>query len=256
MSSIPDTGSSTASGSTSESILHTGEGPPLILVFLASGLFVGAVLSILALRRLYPSLRFVQPAPRPQPPEGFFRQKPQIWDTSLRPPNIGVSAGCRASSRDRWHAPPGKWQDMMPLAAQFLPPSYLSGESTLAQELTTHPDATSPVGAPSDCPRRLLFARLLDYGRPREITEGSQPALSDPETAEPQRGQLQVAIVISMPSPSTLQSSCMEKTRSSYSEDGVLTAQGPPWDYSIGMATVPDVLTLPNTDDHGEQGLG
>lgn len=63
------------------SVLSTSKGPPLILVFLASGLLVGAVLTILLLRHVYPN-RFASRTPpvrarKPNRPPG---ERPKLWD--------------------------------------------------------------------------------------------------------------------------------------------------------------------------------
>ena len=63
------------------SVLHTSKGPPLILVFLASGLLVGAVLTILLLRHVYPN-RFASRTPpvRPRKRNGALGERPRLWD--------------------------------------------------------------------------------------------------------------------------------------------------------------------------------
>lgn len=238
MSTTPDTPSPIDG---SGSLIHSSAGPPLILVFLGTGLFVGAVISILVLRRIYPSMRFVNPArSRLAVTEPVLNQKPLLWDVYVGRPDSSCSSNTwsrRGSAMGS--ARPDGWPEMMPLSGRFLP-----SPQTLINRVSPSTAATQPTPSAQTSSllnglcHTLFGSRTASRDRKNIELSSEHLAVGD----QPPLGRLQVAVLISMPYPSHGRSSsherCMEKA--SFPEQVLMEGQS--WEYCVGLAEVPDVL--------------
>ncbi|KZT01064.1 uncharacterized protein LAESUDRAFT_816146 [Laetiporus sulphureus 93-53] len=171
---------------TPATVAQSTDGPPLILVFLASGLFIGAVLSIVVLRRVYPSMSFMNPTRRVIPIERPLVEKPRLWDmcAGLELRHDGVGDSQKKNRGDIG----GRWQTILPLSARFLPRAsdYASGPALPHRS------------------RRLLFERRSPAVRAEKLPAGRVPD-------DLQIGKLQIAVLIAMPSSHGTRWHCAEK---------------------------------------------
>ncbi|PCH35114.1 hypothetical protein WOLCODRAFT_155785 [Wolfiporia cocos MD-104 SS10] len=213
MSDIPQT-----SYSGSSSVIHSSDGPPLILVFLASGLFVGAVLSVLALRRIYPTINFTsRRLHAPEPAQE--KERPKLWDVYIDPDSLPPPDGEKGGGGG-WSV--DKWADILPLAVRYLPPP-------------SWPPAPPPVVLPPQ-PSRPRFSYFQRADRPHSAAPASIAVAmtENPHTPSPP-GKLQIAVTIAMPSR---ERSCFTKEKAGPS---MSPFPGETVEYCIGLTELPAV---------------
>ncbi|EPT02127.1 hypothetical protein FOMPIDRAFT_1048140 [Fomitopsis schrenkii] len=199
------------------SVLSTSKGPPLILVFLASGLLVGAVLTILLLRHVYPN-RFASRTPpvrarKPNRPPG---ERPKLWDVYCY--SDAESGG-------------GRWASVLPLAAAFPPEP---------EEPVTEPAPATPAYRPHPWPWVDGLLRTFRHRRHAPAHADVEQASAATDGDRPSMAPLQIAVIVAMPSrQSALRGSwsCPEKAPSPEPEEET--------ELCIGFAEVPDVARYP-----------
>jgi len=239
MSTTPDTPSPIDG---SGSLIHSSAGPPLILVFLGTGLFVGAVISILVLRRIYPSMRFVNPArSRLAVTEPVLNQKPLLWDVYVGRPDSSCSSSIWSRrGGDMGSARTYDWPEMMPLSARFLPSPQTLINRVSPSTSTTQPTLSAQTSSLLNGLCHTLFGSRTASPSDRKNIQLLSEHLAVED--QPPLGRLQVAVLISMPYPSHGRSNsherCMEKA--SFPEQVLMEDQS--WEYCVGLAEVPVVL--------------
>ncbi|KAI0718715.1 hypothetical protein C8T65DRAFT_693596 [Cerioporus squamosus] len=175
------------------SIFQSPGGPPLILVCIAAGLLLGAFLGILLMRRIRPTIAVqrmhgINGFPDPQKKLG---EKPKLLDVHIVPrSDPGGVAGAGGE--------PGRWQGLFPFAALHL----------------QSPDASAASGAPpssaspgrNEIWRRRLLARIPAQLRPfsRRTHDPHAPAKTQVGDGTPSLREVQLAVMVSMPSPHPL----------------------------------------------------
>ncbi|KAI0728459.1 hypothetical protein C8Q72DRAFT_369981 [Fomitopsis betulina] len=193
------------------SVLRTSKGPPLILVFLASGLLVGAVLTILLLRHVYPN-RFASQTPpvRARKQTRPFGERPKLWDVYCY--SDAESGG-------------GRWALVLPLAAAFPPEP---------EGLVTEPAPATSSYRPHPWPWVDGLLRTFSQRRCASAhTDLEASAATDDRSS---MAPLQIAVIIAMPSR-------QPALRGSWSCPGEKPAPEPEdeKDLCIGFAEVGDV---------------
>ncbi|CCM00642.1 uncharacterized protein FIBRA_02679 [Fibroporia radiculosa] len=202
-------------------VLNSANGPPLILVFVASGLLVGVVLSILVLKRIYPTMNFTTRTPRRRR-EVRLGEKPRIWDVHVSP--YSRSVGTEGLG-------PGGWHALMPLAA-----SFVTEQTDVKPPPPEQPIAPVPALSPF---RRQCHHLLHLYRTPRVPREELLPTSAVEPPPLPSR--LQVAVVVALPSP------CIARPYSLCSEDsGASSSCSSPrpdslQEYCLGITEVADI---------------
>ncbi|KZT70046.1 hypothetical protein DAEQUDRAFT_726044 [Daedalea quercina L-15889] len=160
------------------SVLHSSNAPPLILVFLASGLLVGAVLSILVLRHMYPNRFAGRTTPlRQRKMRQPIGERPTLWDVY----------GCNEGIADT------RWRSMQPLAAAFL----ADPEDSAVEQ--TPPSSSPLTHRPHPWP--WVDWLLQTFRRDRQQSAHDDPEQTSAGKEEPPSlGRLQIAVIIAMPS--------------------------------------------------------
>ncbi|KAH9836245.1 uncharacterized protein C8Q71DRAFT_72829 [Rhodofomes roseus] len=201
------------------SVLHSSNGPPLILVFLASGLLVGAVLSILVLRHIYPS-RFGSrtDAVRVRKPPRPLGERPKLWD-------VYVCDGARGADV--------QWESLLPLAAAFLP-------DPLNEQVDVLPSPSLPAHRPHPWSWVEWLHRRLRH-RPRESTADDLEQTLPLEGERPAPERLQIAVTIAMPSRSSPVRGSWTYLEKEKEGETSLSDLEEDRDLCIGLVEVPDV---------------
>jgi len=166
---------SAASSTSTDSTLTPGSSPPLIVAFLAIGLFMAAMIAIFGWRRMTYGrgiiVRVGSPGVDPQKATAYFGEKPRLWDLETQ---RTVENNGRL------------WQYMLPLSASIKRP---------LGEAISPPDSTSAQVAGTTTTR--IPPHLEDIGRhfrrPTRVRKSADPEVAEGHT-------LQIAMAIAMPS--------------------------------------------------------
>ncbi|KAI0941980.1 hypothetical protein AcW1_009681 [Taiwanofungus camphoratus] len=210
MSSPPGLSTPSDSDPNTPSVLGSSNGLATILVCLAAGLLIGVVVSVFALRRFYPRMRFLnRPSVGRQESEAKLGEKPRMWDVYVG--NTAPLTGGQESG----------WQEMLPLSVSFISETTATYASVNTSSSLTPGVPRSQQGSSSPASRPFArFLMHLRYGAHSSDVD-LQTALSLTDVREvSERGRLQVAVTVLMPSREV----CMA--------DGTR-------EYCIGLAQVP-----------------
>jgi len=162
----------------SQGLSITGS-PPLIVAFLAVGLFMTAMLTIFGWRRVVFGRGFVlQPIVgdrfhAPRTGEYSYREKPELWDLWTEPPVGGKEQL--------------KWERIMPFSASIKKLGGESFDNAQASDIHTHPRIPSQLQTIRQHIRRHMKPKLADEQKVNAVST--------------QNRTLQVAVAIAMPSP-------------------------------------------------------
>lgn len=199
---------SEGSTGTPANIFSTTGGPPLILVFLAAGLLIGALVALLVLRRVYPQggrRGVVARVATNRRRRRRIGEKPVLWDFYLQEDDEeGLSEKGFT-----------KWTQVLPISAKFIP-----------NETSRHNASPTSPRLPSSRPSFVQkYFRRSDLS----TSKTQEPPFSD-SSEQLIDGKLEVAVTIAMPRPPPLPSS------STHGEAEL--------DYCLGLVHVPWKETL------------
>ncbi|KAK7685592.1 hypothetical protein QCA50_011459 [Cerrena zonata] len=191
---------------TSSNIFSTSGGPPLILVFLAAGLLVGALAALIILRKFYPDRRLrgrlaqiAREDERRQKKRQELGEKPVLWDVYVASDTLDPEQLSEKSIN--------RWDRMLPITGKFIADGKYDEESL-----------PSPLPPPSSRP--AFLKRFMNKVRP----SNQQETLPLDDLKRSVDGSLQIAVAVVMPHPPSLP----------LSSDGE-----PELDYCLGLVDLP-----------------
>jgi len=213
------TGASAASPTNSDN--GSGQGlsisgsPPLIVAFLAVGLFLAAMLTIFGWRRVVFGRGFVlQPIVgdgfhAPGMAEHHHGEKPELWDVWTQPP-VGSNEQL-------------KWERIMPFSTSIMKSGEESFNDAEASGIHTHPRIPSQLQT------------IRQYIR-RHRKSADEPKI---DAGSAQNRTLRVAMAIAMPSPHKRECEPINEGLANADEHTHEPHDTDPLEYSLGLMEMP-----------------